>query len=246
MPERTVRVEKVTKDDVDVYVLHLEGSPNDSRTGFENKLNADFLRDFNAALDEVLKDSNGGPAGLVTVGKGKHYSDGLDLSYVLGLDSDAAKIDFLKQVELLFYRVLTLPMPTVAAVNGHAFAGGMLLSLAHDYRVANEEKGFWCMSEIDIGAPLTPGFSALLNAKMSPHIASHMMISGSRLNAKEMQKHAVVWDTAKGEGAVLEAAVKLAAKLGPKAKSVMTEIKQDVWDRAAKQLLTGSAARAKY
>lgn len=121
----------------------------------------------------------------------------------------------------------------------------MLLSLAHDYRVANDEKGFWCMSEIDIGAPLTPGFSALLNAKMSPQIASHMMITGSRLNAKEMQGYGVVWQTAKGETAVLDAAVKLGAKHGSKAKPVMAEIKEDLWWTAAKQLRDGSAARAK-
>lgn len=120
----------------------------------------------------------------------------------------------------------------------------MLLSLAHDYRIANDEKGFWCMSEIDIGAPLTPGFAALLNAKLSPLIASHMMITGSRLNAKAMQQYGVVWGTAKGEAAVLEESIKVGVQFGVKAKPVMREIKEDLWWNAAKQLRDGSAARA--
>ena len=242
---KQVRVEKVVTDEAPVYVLHLEGTPNENGGGFMNKLNNEFLADFQSALDFVEKDAKGGEAGLVTVSKGKHYSDGLDLNFVLGIDSVEAKIQFLKNVELLFFRLLTFPMPTVAAVNGHAFAGGMLLALAHDYRISNNEKGFWCMSEIDIGSPLTPGYSALLNAKLNPQIASHMMISGARLNAKEMQNHGVVWDTAKGEAAVLEAAIKLAAKVGTKAKPVMREIKEDLWWSTAKQLRDGSAARSK-
>ena len=100
------------------------------------------------------------------------------------------------------------------------------------------------MSEIDIGAPLTPGFSALLNAKLSPQVASHMMITGSRFNSKEMQQNGVVYQTAKGEAAVLDAALKLAAKHAAKAKPVMREIKEDLWWNAAKQLKYGSAARS--
>ena len=237
----SIRIEKVVSNDVDVYVLHLESGEKN-----ENRLNEQFVRDFSNALDEVRKRAKGGPAALVTVGNGKHYSDGLDLAFVLGLGSNEAMIAFLKTVEILLFKLVTFPMPTVAAVNGHAFAGGMLLALAHDYRIANEEKGFWSMSEIDIPATLTPGFSALLNAKLSPMIASHMMITGSRLNAKEMQSHGVIWQTAKGEAAVLAEAVKLAGKYGVKAKPVMGEIKEDLWYAAAKQLRDGSAARAKF
>lgn len=113
---RTVRVESVQIDDVDVFILRLENSPN-GNGGFENKLNDEFLTDFNLALDEVEKKAKGGPAALVTVGKGKHYSDGLDLTFVLGLETNEDKIAFLKRVELLFHRLLVFPMPTIAAVS---------------------------------------------------------------------------------------------------------------------------------
>ena len=116
-----VRIEETTINDVQVFILRLEAFPN-GQGGFENKLNQIFVKDFLQALDEVEKRAKGGPAALVTVGKGKHYSDGLALSEVSSLGKQVM-FDFLKSVELLFLRLLTFPMPTVAAVNGHAFAG---------------------------------------------------------------------------------------------------------------------------
>lgn len=116
MANKVVRVEKREIDDVNIYILHLENSSNGSG-GFENKLNDEFLTDFHSALDFVEKDSKGGAAALITVGKGKHYSDGLDLSFVLGLKTVEDKIAFLKRVELLLFRLLVFPMPTIAAVS---------------------------------------------------------------------------------------------------------------------------------
>lgn len=46
--------------------------------------------------------------------------------------------------------MLTLPMPTVAAVTGHAFGGGALLAMAHDWRVMRGDRGYFCFPEVDI------------------------------------------------------------------------------------------------
>jgi enoyl-CoA hydratase/carnithine racemase len=242
----TVRIEKqVNEDEIPIYILHLEGSPNSTLTNYENKLNFQFISDFMKSLDEIEKDAKGGPAAMITIGKGKHYSDGLDLSQVLEFTTLEQRIKFFKAVEFLFLRILTFPMITIAAVNGHAFAGGMLLALAHDYRIGNAEKGFWCMSEIDIGAALTPGFSALLNVKMPPSIRSHMMITGDRFNSADMVKHSVVVSVAKGEAEVLKESMKLATKYASKAKLAMRDIKEDLWRPAVDELRHGSGDRSK-
>lgn len=58
-------------------------------------------------------------------------------------------------------------MPTVALINGHAFAGGLMLATAHDYRLAPSPRGFLCLNELLFGAPLKPAMAALFRTKYS-------------------------------------------------------------------------------
>eukprot|EP01070_Trichotokara_eunicae_P004732 Trichotokara_eunicae@DN4135_c0_g1_i2.p1 len=58
--------------------------------------------------------------------------------------------------------MLTYPLPIVAAINGHAYAGGAMLSFCCDFRIMNASKGFLCVNEMSIGLPLTPGAKHLL------------------------------------------------------------------------------------
>src|ERR1041385_9256357 len=100
----------------------------------ENLFNRGFVDAFNAALDEVERAS--GPAGLVTVGGSeKFYSNGLDLAWLGSDEGRDHAATFVQEVIALFARLLTFPIPSVAALNGHAFAAGGMLALAHDFRV---------------------------------------------------------------------------------------------------------------
>src|SRR5689334_13950442 len=104
----------------------------------ENRFSPDWLTAVEDALDEVVA----APAPLVTLGEGKQYSSGLDLDW-LGQNPDQFA-PYVARVEALFARVLTLPVPTVAAVNGHAFGAGAMLAIGHDWRVMREDRGFFC------------------------------------------------------------------------------------------------------
>lgn len=67
----------------------------------------------------------------------------------------------------LWHRLLTYGMPTVALMNGHAFAGGLMLGMMHDYRVMNPHKGYLCLNEVELGAPLRPPMTAVFRMKLS-------------------------------------------------------------------------------
>ncbi|MCG2942458.1 enoyl-CoA hydratase/isomerase family protein, partial [Escherichia coli] len=72
---------------------------------------------------------------------------------------------YVGRIHELFSRVLTFSLPTAAAVNGHAFGGGAMLAMAHDYRVMRDDRGYFCFPEVDINIPFTPGMAALIQAK---------------------------------------------------------------------------------
>ena len=69
---------------------------------------------------------------------------------------------YVADAQALLARMLALPIPTVAAVTGHAFGAGSMLATAHDWRVMRADRGFFCFPEVDIRLPFTPGMAALV------------------------------------------------------------------------------------
>src|SRR6478609_7918024 len=151
-----------------IQVLHL----NDG----ENRFNPAFIKGFHDALDQTEAAK---AHALVTVGEGKFYSNGLDLQWLGGVDLQVHRA-FVKDVEGLYGRLLAFPIITVAALNGHTFAAGAMLALAHDFRVMREDRGFFCLPEVDINIPFTKMMSALVRAKLPIRTAREAMLTGRR------------------------------------------------------------------
>jgi enoyl-CoA hydratase/carnithine racemase len=83
-------------------------------------------------------------------------------------------------------RVLVFEGPTVAAINGHAFGGGLFLALACDYRVMRVDRGFLCFPELNLGMRLSKGFAELLKAKLrDPLVVREAVLTGRKYAAKE-------------------------------------------------------------
>ena len=77
-------------------------------------------------------------------------------------------------------------MPTIALVNGHAFAGGIMLAMYHDYRIFNASRGFLCLNELDLGAPLKPPMSSIFRQKITgQNIYRSLVLEAKRFGAKE-------------------------------------------------------------
>ncbi|MCF1509292.1 enoyl-CoA hydratase-related protein [Streptomyces glomeratus] len=186
----------------------------------ENRFHPDWLASVNAALDEVEKAE--GPRALVTAATGKFFSNGLDLDW-LSAHGDRYE-DYFVSVHALFARVLSLPVITVAALQGHAFAAGAMLSLAHDFRVMRADRGFWCLPEVDINIPFTRGMSALIQSRLVPQTAHEAMVTGRRYGGTDAETAGIV-DHAVTEDAVRSTAMDIARVQLSKAGDTLGTIK---------------------
>jgi Delta3-Delta2-enoyl-CoA isomerase len=202
----------------------------------ENRFTPDWVRDVSAALDEVA--GGDGPSALVTTATGKFWSNGLDLEW-LGANPDTAG-PFLDDVHALFARVLSLPVPTVAACQGHVFAAGAMLALGHDQRVMRADRGFFCLPEVDLRIPFTPGMGALIQARLSHRTAHEAMTTGRRYGGDEALAAGIV-DAAVRLDEVLPVAVERARALAGTASPALGAIKESMYAHALALLRTRSA-----
>ena len=204
--------------DGDVFVLTMDHG--------ENRFRPDTIDAWHTALDEVEK--AGTPSALVTTGTGKFYSNGLDLDWMLGEATPEGRESYVPAVLGVMARVLTFPCITVCAMNGHAFGAGAQLALAHDYRVMRRDRGYFCMPEIDMRAPLHPGMTAIIQARL-PHQTAHQVIAEGRRYAADEALAARIVDHVADEADVIPRAVELVAPLAGKAHQIMSKLKGDMY-----------------
>jgi len=214
--------------DGDVFVLRLDAG--------ENRFNAALLGAFGRALDEV--EAAAAPKALVVTGTGKFFTNGLDLGEMSAGGAAEAEA-YVARVLATLGRMLTLPVSTVAAVNGHAFGAGALLALVTDFAVMRADRGFFCMPEIDMKFPLHPGMVAVLQARLPLRTAHEVIMTGKRFGGAEAVERQIVHE-ALPEERVLPRAVELAAGLAAKADAAVgilrASLYQSVLDALARPL----------
>jgi enoyl-CoA hydratase/carnithine racemase len=203
----------------------------------ENRLHPRLLADLDAVLDEL--EAGEGAAALVLTGKGKLFSNGLDLDYMSANPGDSERT--LAGVHGLFARLLGLEVPTVAAINGHAFAAGAMLALCFDQAVMREDRGWFCLPEADIGLHFTPGMNALIGARLSPPAAHQAMVLAHRYTGPEALAAGIVAELAPEEQ-VLERAVARAEGLAGKPRHAVAAIKRRLYAGALESLAAAASA----
>jgi enoyl-CoA hydratase/carnithine racemase len=173
----------------------------------ENRINFDSLGRINEILDEL--EAIDGPFGLVFTGEGKFFSNGLDLErFGTELTELSDTIDDLNRT---IGRLLVFPAYTVAALNGHTFAGGALISCAFDYRVMREDRGYWCMNEAEIGLPLNDDLFSILANRLPRATAVKAATTAHRFAGPDALAHGVV-EAVASEEELLNHAMGVAAR----------------------------------
>ena len=189
----------------------------------ENRLSPEWIDAVELALDQVVA---GPPTALVIHGTGKFFSNGLDVDW---LSADASRWPaYVDRVQQLFSRVLVLEVPTVAAINGHAFGAGAMVALGCDFRVMREDRGFFCLPEVDIRIPFTPGMAALVQAKTTPQTAVLAMTTGRRFGGPDALAAGIV-DATAAESELLDVAVALVAPLVGKDPATLRTVKSTMF-----------------
>lgn len=180
-----------------VYLLTFT-SPKD------NRLTPKFIDAMILALDII---EHRYPKGVVvtTSGIAKFYSNGLDLEVATSTEGFLENWlwrlfrRFLTYVNCKAFRQgnqnadnLRYPMPTVCLLNGHAFAGGFMLAMYHDYRVQNPEKGFLCINELEFGVPLQTPMMSIFREKLMPVTFRNVVLEARRFGGKDSLSAGIV------------------------------------------------------
>jgi Delta3-Delta2-enoyl-CoA isomerase len=189
-------------------VVHL----GDGMNAFETT----FVDELHAALDMVAASEDA--RALVTVGGGRHYSDGFDLDFLGSLEGDAV-VSFMGRTLGALARLLTFPLPTVAAINGHAFGVGAMLALAHDRRAMREDRGWFCLPEIDLGMQFSPFMLGLILDRLPRPVAEEAVLTGRRYGGGDALAAGIVHATAAVED-LLAVATKLSEPMTGKGRDI--------------------------
>lgn len=208
----------------DVFVLTLTGDD-------EHRLGDDLIVSIRSALARARSESSsssssgagagggrGRGAALVTVAEGRFFSNGLDLAWANSAPSPSAARERLNSLVALFRPVvadlLSLPMPTIAAVTGHAAAAGFMLAIGHDYVAMRGDRGFLYMSELDIGLPFPPYFMALMRAKIAdPRALRDVALRARKIAAAEAREMGIVDRVCAGAAEAVEEAMRIGEEL---------------------------------
>jgi enoyl-CoA hydratase len=147
--------------------------------------NEAFIADLNATFDCLQTDHP--ECAVVLTGQPGSFCGGLDFetSWALLGSGDTVRIDaFFVAYRNMNLRLWTYPRPTVAAINSHAFAGGLLLALACDYRVCSRDARL-ALNEVPIGIAMPAAYVEVIRYAVGSASASLLTLFGREIDAVE-------------------------------------------------------------
>lgn len=148
-----------------------------------NALDPTLCNDLRNALAAAIE---AGAQGIVLLGGPKVFSAGLDVPYLLSLGDDRHAL--MSAWEAFFDTAMVLaasPVPVVAAIGGHAPAGGCVLALCCDYRVMVSGPFRIGLNETQVGLVAPEGIQRLMRRVVGPYRAERLLVAGEMLDAEQ-------------------------------------------------------------
>jgi enoyl-CoA hydratase/carnithine racemase len=160
----------------------------------ENLQNLAFAQAMGNAFDEALADGSVTAIVITSAGE-KFFSAGVDLAWMMDRFSNNALDEmraFMYGMNEVFKKCLLAPVPVIAAINGHAFGNGAILSCACDFRFMKANRGFFCFPEVDVQIPFLPGMVAFVKKAIPYYKFNEMKLTGKRVAAPELAEHHII------------------------------------------------------
>ncbi len=153
-------------------------------TNLVNAQNRAFFADLHDAFDRLERDHPDSP--VVLTGAGTRFSAGLDLGehFPLFAGDPAAVASWFRDYRATNMRLFTYPRPTVAAVNGHAFAGGLITAAVCDHRIAVADGARFGLNEVPIGIPMPAVYVRMLAYAWGEPVAARACLLGEIFSAE--------------------------------------------------------------
>lgn len=162
------------------------------------------VAELNAAMDPAVK-------ALILTGSGSSFSAGVDLFRVLK-DGPEYGRRFLPVLDEFLRATLTFPKPVVAAINGHAIAGGCILAAACDHRIMTEGNGRIGIPELAVGVPFPALPLQIMAARVTDGPLRDLVFSGRTVQIDEAKALGLV-DEKCPDGMLMDRAIEIAQKL---------------------------------
>ncbi|HST10519.1 MAG TPA: enoyl-CoA hydratase/isomerase family protein [Terriglobales bacterium] len=149
-----------------------------------NALTSELLSGLREAIERAPRD---GRKALILSGLPGKFSAGLDVPLLLKLDT-VAVAQLWRELYAVLESIARSPIPVVAAITGHAPAGGTVLALFCDWRVMAQGEYKVGLNEVQVGIPLPPVILGGLQRLVGPRRAEHLGVSGSLMSPQDARR----------------------------------------------------------
>jgi enoyl-CoA hydratase len=209
----SIQIERVGQ----IAVLRIDRPP-------ANAIDLELANEFATALESV--EATDGIGALIVTAAGNCFSAGLDLKALPSYDR-AQQQAMVMQVNRLFGGLYGLPLPTIAAVNGHAIAGGVILTLCCDYRIGAEGDYKLGLAEARVGVPFPVAAMAIVQSELSHPVSRTMVLTARNSSPGEALSMGVL-DELQPPELLLSRAMEVAQEMAALPHSVYGRIKREL------------------
>jgi enoyl-CoA hydratase len=146
-----------------------------------NALDLELVRAIDGAVTAAVES---GAAALVLTGAGRCFSAGIDTKVTPTYDEQQRR-ESIEAINAMVATICSAPLPVVAAVNGHAFGGGLVIALACDLRLAALGEYKLALNEVAAGVPFPGGPLAVVRSELDPPVMRDLCLTGRSVGPEE-------------------------------------------------------------